>query len=162
MALRHFNRTRDWVSTTRKPLLGEKKSSKSREKSRSFRPAPPLTELPKRAARKTADVTKGKDKSSGLPLPATARGASRSNNVTRNDAAGTRPPAPPPRPTPAPEPKRPPIAKSKTVPTQVKDRPSTSKAPVSPAPLPRAKVAVPANGAGRGAPQPVVRRKTHA
>lgn len=169
MALRHFNRTRDWVSTTRKPLLGEKKSSKTRERSRSrARPVPPLTDLPQRVARKPATPAKEKSKSSGLPLPATARGASRDAGA-RNTASGTRPPQPISHskplpklsPAPPPAPKRPPISKSKSTPLPPKDKPSTSKTANPVTPPPKAKVA-PVSGGGKGAsaPKPVARGKT--
>jgi len=161
MALRHFNRTRDWVSTTRKPLLGEKKSSKQRDRSRSkSRSAPPLTDLPQRVARKP--TTKEKPISSGLPLPATARGASRDPPMSRTMAAATARPSqskPPPKPTPPPPaPKRPPISKSKTNPLPSRDKPSTSKTANPVTPPPKAKVAAGVRSAS--APKPVARGKT--
>jgi len=165
MALRHFNRTRDWVSTTRKPLLGEKKASKSREKSRSrsrSRPLPPLTDLPQRVGRKPTTPAKDKPKSAGLPLPVTARGATRDAG-TRNTASGNRPSQPTshskplPKPTGAPPPpaKRPPISKSKSTPLPPKDKPPISKAVNPVTPPPKAKVAPRVN-----APKPVARGKT--
>lgn len=166
MALRHFTRTRDWVSTTRKPLLGEKSKSRSREKSRSrSQPAPPLTDLPQRVGRKPATPAKEKTKTSGLPLPATARGATRDPATRAAAPSRPSPPSKPPplksKPTPAPPaPKRPPIAKSKSTPLPPKDKPSTSKAVNPVTPPPKAKVAPVSGTRGASAPKPVARGKT--
>lgn len=108
MALRHFKSTRDWVSTTRKPLLGEKSRSRSNNKnnnasksrsapnpntSRSKRSGPPLTDLPARVARKAFSVVSAvgelgagyrhsseRRREKGLPMPVSSRQRKQSQN----------------------------------------------------------------------------------